>query len=138
MFEVKDTPLETIMIGNPVDIVEFAKRWGMLYKEQHEMLMYGDFEGNIDEYALYLGYCAPASSAFRQRLRQLASLGLIVCTEKGFENLEGDKMINRLLSLNVKELPRYNSKTVERKGIDHRAEVSKERHIRYLKTKEEN
>lgn len=138
MFEVKDTPYEKIMVGNPVDIVEFTKRWNMLYKEQHEMLLNGSFEGSIDEYALYLGYSAPASSAFRRKLQYLVKLGLVVYTDRSFEPLRGDEMINRILGLDKAVFPRYSSKTVERKGIDHRADVSKERHMRYLRTKGEN
>lgn len=79
---------KSIMTGTFVDVLEFGKRWSRLYTEQRTMLGFGSFCGTLDEYALALGYSAPASSPFRKRLAQLVSLGLVKvekCTDELFE-----------------------------------------------------
>ena len=119
------------------EVIEFAKRYSLLYKEQKEMIEYGDFEGSIDEYALKLGYSAPASTLFRNRCKQLERLGILEITGntkiKKF-HIKSD-LINALLNAPVCEFS-FSNNSKEKKNADRRKEyVEKKRIARQKKNK---
>lgn len=122
------------------DMFEFAKRYALLYKEQKEMIEHGDFKGTIDEYALALGYSAPASSLFRNRFKELVKLGILDITEndgldkrsiKYFFKFKSDfEFVNHMLNIPLSSFSCYTEKN-SKKHVDRREEY-------YLKKNKKN
>ena len=112
------------------EVIEFAKKYSLLHKEQKEMIDYGDFEGSIDEYALKLGYSAPASTLFRNRCKELERLGILGITGntkiKKF-HIKSD-LINALLNAPVCEFS-YIGNIIKKKNADRRKEYNEKKKI---------
>lgn len=162
MFEIKDTPDEQLFIGTFVDVVEFGKRYARLHDDQKRMLAMGSFCGNIDDYALFLDYPAPASWQFRQSLKEMERLEFIVIEDyspefysayrhafadcapfkkektkerarKCFMVLPPEAWINHLLEINPDELPK--GKQNNHKCTDDREKVNSRREANRSKKK---
>ena len=117
-------------------VFDFAKRYNLLYKEEKEMIDYGDFRGSIDDFALALGYSAPASTIFRNRVRELERLGILEITDcdvadkrhsmKNFHFKARDEIINIILNLPLSEFS-YSTAKPLKKNVDKRQEYSAKR-----------
>ena len=130
MFQIKDKEL----VGTSTDIFEFAKRYNLLYKEEREMIDFGDFHGSIDDYALALGYSAPASTIFRNRVRELERLGILEITDcdvadrrhsiKKFHFKSHSEIINLIINLPLSDFSYRKDKHFVKKNCDKREEYS--------------
>lgn len=126
---------EDKVYGSFSAMIEFGKRYRLLYKEQVEMIDYGDFEGTIDEYALTLGYSAPASMLFRIRFSELESLGILEVIDvkckgkhiKKFHYKKGIDLINTLASTPLPKFTKYNAIWTAKKNVDKREECNNKR-----------
>lgn len=162
MFEIKETAGEQLLTGTFVDVVEFGKRYSRLHDDQKRMLAMGCFCGNIDDYALFLDYPAPASSQFRQSLREMENLDFISVepytpefynsykhlfadcapfkkekhkerARKCFMVLPPAGWINHLLEVNANKLPK--GKQNNHKCTDDREKANSRRHENHIKSK---
>lgn len=128
---------EDKIYGSFSAMIEFGKRYRLLYKEQVEMIDYGDFEGTIDEYALTLGYSAPASMLFRIRFGELESLGILEVIDvkregerrhiKKFQYKKGIDLINTLASTPLSNFTKSNAIWTAKKNVDKREECNNKR-----------
>lgn len=126
------------------NLFEFYERYNRLPNMQKEILNHNSFKGTIDEYALKLGYGAPASMPFRKAAEELNTLGLITITVitkgrktgliKTFDIPSKEDWVKRLLEIPVDCLKKKKI-GMDRRGNDLREIANKRRHEYYLNSK---
>ena len=126
------------------NLFEFYERYNRLPNMQKEILNHNSFKGTIDEYALQLGYGAPASMPFRKATEELNALGLIAVTViskgrktgliKTFDIPSKEDWVKRLLEIPVDCLKKKKI-GMDRRGNDLREIANKRRHEYYLNSK---
>ena len=142
---------ETELRMYAIDLVEFAERWVRLRAPQKHMIKIGCYRGTVDELALYMGYNAPATNAFRRIMRSMESMGLLDVLPgdsplpEGYDSADEvvrrtkvwkvpDDWYNRLYDVKFKK--REHPAPFVATGLDRREYYSVKRRERYLRDKE--
>ena len=145
---------------NVNDIFEFADRWEHFSTFQKTAMKAKCYVGNLDDFALYVGYSAPMGMIYRKQLIELQELGLINIVnfnEKYFESHKDDfektkdnfkrgmkmfftktpaELVNFILTIPKDKLPGHtgrNNLKIERKNEDLR-EIQNTKRKAYRKT----
>lgn len=102
MFELKENGLEGLMIGNWVDVLEFANRWNAFPQIEKELISELDgFKGTYSDIAGFILDDKYSVFEVKVAMTHLEALGFIVLSDETLKYtvLEMPKLINAILEL---------------------------------------